>query len=179
MSAEGRKRQDPESVPDASEEDADWLSAISDVEKIDDDTSGSDFVEGEPTRGLAERFRQRQQIQPTITEDPMFAIDPHTVERIRRGKVPIQARIDLHGCTQEEALSAVNEFLEESWRLGHRLVLVITGKGTARDGGGVLRSAVPRWITEGRYRSHLVGIAPAEPRDGGDGAVYVMLRKQG
>ena len=56
--------------------------------------------------------------------------------------------------------------------------LVITGKGTARDGGGVLRSAVPRWITEGRFRSCLVGISAADRRHGGDGAVYVMLRRQ-
>ena len=88
------------------------------------------------------------------------------------------SEVDLHGCTQEEAFASVNQFLDQQWQAGHQLVLVITGKGTARDGGGVLRTAVPRWITEGRYRDCLVGIAAAESRDGGEGAIYVMLRKQ-
>ena len=60
---------------------------------------------------------------------------------------------------------------------GRRCLLVITGKGTARDGGGVLRSAVPRWITEGAHRERLIGIGPADSRHGGDGALYVLLRR--
>lgn len=176
MSSDRRKNEASESK--AGEADADWLDAISDVEKIDADTSGPDIVDSEPTTGLAERFRQRQHVEPTLTEDPGLSIDPHSMERIRRGKMPIEAQVDLHGCTQEEALSSVNDFLEDAWNRKRRLVLVITGKGTARDGGGVLRSAVPRWITEGRFRSCLVGISAADRRHGGDGAVYVMLRRQ-
>ncbi|HAC79705.1 MAG: Smr/MutS family protein [Candidatus Binatia bacterium] len=172
------RRKDEASESKGLDADADWLNAISDVEKIDAATSGPDIVDSEPTTGLAERFRQRQHVEPTLTEDPGLSIDPHSMERIRRGKMPIEAQVDLHGCTQEEALSSVNEFLEESWNAKRRLVLVITGKGTARDGGGVLRSAVPRWITDGRFRSCLVGISAADNRHGGDGAVYVMLRKQ-
>lgn len=163
----------------ASQDDADWLEAMSDVERMDEEDRGADVVDSEPTTGLAERFRQRQQTEPTLTEDPGMRIDPHSLERIRRGKMAIEAQIDLHGCTQEEAFSQVDTFLDESWRARRRLLLVITGKGTAIDGGGVLRSVVPRWITEGRFRDCLVGIAPADRRDGGDGAVYVMFHKQG
>jgi DNA-nicking Smr family endonuclease len=176
MSSDRRKNEASDSK--GVDEDADWLNAISDVEQMDGETSGPDIVDSEPTTGLAERFRQRQPVEPTLTEDPGLSIDGHSMERIRRGKMPIEAQVDLHGCTQEEALLAVNEFLEESWNGRRRLVLLITGKGTARDGGGVLRSAVPRWITEGRFRSCLVGISAADRRHGGDGAVYVMLRKQ-
>jgi DNA-nicking Smr family endonuclease len=178
MSADRRKQTETEVTPLPAGDDADWLDAISDVEQIDAEASGLDFVASEPTTGLAERFRQRQHVEPTITDDPAFAIDGHTMERIRRGKVRIEARVDLHGCTQEEAFTTVNQFLDQTWQAGQQLVLMITGKGTARDGGGVLRTAVPRWITEGRYRDCLVGIAAAEARDGGDGAIYVMLRKQ-
>jgi DNA-nicking Smr family endonuclease len=71
----------------------------------------------------------------------------------------------------------VQTFLTESLAAGHRCVLVITGKGTARDGGGVLRSAVPRWLTEGVHREHLIGIAAAYPQHGGEGALYVLLRR--
>ena len=172
------RRKDEPSESEAPEADADWLNAISDVEKIDTDAAAPDVVDSEPTTGLAERFRQRQHVEPTLTEDPGLSIDPHSMERIRRGKMPIEAQVDLHGCTQEEAISSVNQFLDESWTRKRRLVLVITGKGTARDGGGVLRSVVPRWITEGRFRSCLVGISAADRRHGGDGAVYVMLRRQ-
>ena len=172
------RRKDEPSESEAPDTDADWLNAISDVEKIDTDTAAPDVVDSEPTTGLAERFRQRQHVEPTLTEDPGLSIDPHSMERIRRGKMPIEAQVDLHGCTQEEAISSVNQFLDESWTRKRRLVLVITGKGTARDGGGVLRSVVPRWITEGRFRSCLVGISAADRRHGGDGAVYVMLRRQ-
>ena len=172
------RRKDEASESDSVEADADWLDAISDVEKIDGERAAPDVVDSEPTTGLAERFRQRQHVEPALTEDPGLSIDPHSMERIRRGKMPIEAQVDLHGCTQEEAVGAVNEFLELSWSRKRRLVLVITGKGTARDGGGVLRSVVPRWITEGRFRSCLVGISAADRRHGGDGAVYVMLRRQ-
>lgn len=179
MTAGGRRPEDPVAGEEAGQDDADWLEAMSDVERMDDEVRGADVVDSEPTTGLAERFRQRQQTEPTLTEDPGMQIDPHSLERIRRGKLAIEAQIDLHGSTQEEAFSQVDTFLDESWRLRRRLLLVITGKGTAIDGGGVLRSVVPRWITEGRFRDCLVGIAPANQRDGGDGAVYVMFHKQG
>jgi len=109
MSSDRRKNEVSE--PKAGEADADWLDAISDVEKIDADTGGPDIVDSEPTTGLAERFRQRQHVEPTLTEDPGLSIDPHSMERIRRGKMPIEAQVDLHGCTQEEALGSVDEFL--------------------------------------------------------------------
>ena len=176
MSSDRRKNDASDSEP--VDTDTDWLDAISDVDKIDAEIDGPDIVDSEPTTGLAERFRQRQPIEPTLTEDPGLSIDGHSMERIRRGKMPIEGQVDLHGRTQEEALVAVNDFLEESWNRKRRLVLVITGKGTARDGGGVLRSAVPRWITEGRFRTCLVGISAADQRHGGAGAVYVMLRRQ-
>jgi len=176
MSSDRRKKE----VSDKPEVDSDldWLDAISDVDKIDEAVSGSGVVDSEPSTGLAERFRQRQPTEEPLTQDPSLAIDGHSLERIRRGKMPIASQIDLHGCTQEEASRVVDEFLDESWRLGRRLVLVITGKGTARDGGGVLRSAVPGWITEGRFRRCLAGVAKADKRHGGDGALYVMLRRQ-
>jgi DNA-nicking Smr family endonuclease len=58
-------------------------------------------------------------------------------------------------------------------------VLVITGRGSGkeRQGGGVLKSAVPRWLDEPAFRSHVLAIATAQPRDGGSGALYVMLRR--
>jgi DNA-nicking Smr family endonuclease len=57
-------------------------------------------------------------------------------------------------------------------------VLVITGRGLGPSGAGVLRTAVPRWLEEDGLRRKILAIAPAQPRDGGTGALYLLLRRQ-
>ena len=66
-------------------------------------------------------------------------------------------------------------FVRTARACGKRCVLVITGRG--RLGGGVLKAAVPRWLDEPEFRPHLLAIATAQPRDGGTGALYLMLRR--
>jgi DNA-nicking Smr family endonuclease len=107
--------------------------------------------------------------------DRLSGIDRANAERLKRGKRRIEARLDLHGMTQDEAHRALFGFIRAARAAGRRCVLVITGRGSV--GGGVLRAAVPRWFEEAAFRPHLLGIAPAQPRDGGAGALYVMLRR--
>jgi DNA-nicking Smr family endonuclease len=117
---------------------------------------------------------------PAVAPPPLdrFAgIDRATAERLKRGQMAIEARLDLHGMTQEEAHRALAGFIVRSRAGSRRCVLVITGRGVA--GGGVLRAAVPRWLAEPPLRPHLLAIAPAQPRDGGGGALYVLLRRPG
>ena len=102
-------------------------------------------------------------------------IDRANAERLKRGQYKIEARLDLHGMTQDEAYRALLDFLRTARAAGKRCVLVITGRG--RIGGGVLKTAVPRWLDETLFRPHLLAIATAQPRDGGAGALYVMLRR--
>ena len=102
-------------------------------------------------------------------------IDRANAERLKRGKHQIEARLDLHGLTQEEAHRALLSFVRGARAVGKRCVLVITGRG--RLGGGILKEAVPRWLDEPDFRPHLLAIAAAQPRDGGGGALYVMLRR--
>lgn len=102
-------------------------------------------------------------------------LDRASAERLRRGRYPIEARLDLHGMTQEEAHRALKGFVAGSRRLGRRTVLVITGHG--RSSGGVLKSAVPRWLHEPDLRPHVLALTPARPQDGGSGALYLLLRK--
>jgi DNA-nicking Smr family endonuclease len=94
---------------------------------------------------------------------------------LKRGKHKIEARLDLHGMTQQEAHHALARFIRAARSEGKRCVLVITGRGSV--GGGVLRAAVPRWFEEPEFRPHLLAISTAQPRDGGAGALYVMLRR--
>ncbi len=103
-------------------------------------------------------------------------VDKRTVARLRRGQLPIDARIDLHGLTQREAHRELAAFLEDSRDAQRRTVLVITGKG--EGGQGVLREAVPRWINEAALRPLVLALAPAQPKDGGTGALYLLLRRR-
>ena len=77
--------------------------------------------------------------------------------------------------TQIEAHQALARFVVGSRFTGRRCVLVITGHG--RFSGGVLKEAVPRWLHEAEMRRHVLAIAPAQPRHGGTGALYALLRR--
>jgi DNA-nicking Smr family endonuclease len=107
--------------------------------------------------------------------DAFAGLDKASAERLKRGRYPIEARLDLHGMTQEQAHRALNGFVSRSRAIGRRVVLVITGHG--RFSGGILKAAVPRWLNEPGLRPHLLATASAQPRDGGTGALYLLLRK--
>lgn len=102
-------------------------------------------------------------------------IDRRIVTRIKRGDMRVDARLDLHGLTQHAAYRALAHFIATAAADGVRLALVITGKG--RDGEGVLREAVPRWLNEPVNRAHILAVTPAPPRYGGGGALCVLLRR--
>lgn len=102
-------------------------------------------------------------------------IDRRTLTRIKRGELAIDARLDLHGRTQEAAHRALVRFIATSAADGARLALVITGKG--RGGEGVLREAVPRWLAEPAMRARILAVTPAAAKHGGGGALYVLLRR--
>lgn len=110
--------------------------------------------------------------------DRFSGIDRANAERLKRGLHRIEARLDLHGMTQSEAHRALFAFVHASRDAGLRCVLVITGRGFGPNGPGVLKSSVPRWLEQPVLRRQLLAIAPAQPRHGGAGALYVLLRRQ-
>lgn len=103
-------------------------------------------------------------------------IDKRTAERFRKGQREIEGRLDLHGMTQDAAWRRLVSTIERAHRDGKRALLVITGKGSS--GGGVLRTTVPRWLTEAPLKPLVLAHAPAQPKDGGSGALYVLLRRK-
>jgi DNA-nicking Smr family endonuclease len=111
-------------------------------------------------------------------------LDRRSAERLKRGQYPIDARLDLHGMTQDEAHGALGAFLARAEAHGLRCLLVITGKGFRRAGddgpenGGVLRRAVPRWLNEAPNRARVLAFTPAQPQHGGGGALYVLVRRR-
>jgi DNA-nicking Smr family endonuclease len=110
--------------------------------------------------------------------DRFAGIDRANAERLKRGHHRIEARLDLHGMTQSEAHRAVAAFVHASSDSGLRCVLVITGRGLGPNGPGVLKSAVPRWLEQAGLRRQILAIAPAQPRHGGAGALYLLLRRR-
>ena len=96
--------------------------------------------------------------------------------RLARGREALAARIDLHGMTQDAARAALTAFIRRSADDGWRAVLVITGKGAGGD--GVLRRRVPDWLGEGPLRDHVAGVSEAHRRHGGEGALYVALKRR-
>jgi len=120
-----------------------------------------------------------------VTKPKVLALDGHTKERLKRGDGAPEARLDLHGMTQAAAHKALLSFLQKAHKKGARLALVVTGRGNpdkenpawAAKPHGVLKEMVPRWLNEGEFAAFITGTAPAHIRHGGDGALYVYLRK--
>jgi DNA-nicking Smr family endonuclease len=114
---------------------------------------------------------------------PLAPLGRRLRQRVARGREPIADRIDLHGMTQSRAHAALLRFLQRAQANDARIVLVVTGKGRAMADGrrdserGVLRRQVPLWLSLPEFRSLVVGFEDAHIGHGGEGALYVRLRR--
>ncbi|MDE2182568.1 MAG: Smr/MutS family protein [Alphaproteobacteria bacterium] len=116
-------------------------------------------------------------------------VDAGTARKLARGELDADAKLDLHGLSEAAAHRALANFVQNAHRRGARLLLIVTGKG-ARDpdapfdlefagrSRGVLKTMVPRWLDEPPLAGSIVLKRPAHRRHGGDGALYVYLRKR-
>ena len=116
--------------------------------------------------------------QPCLAHGQVAGVDRRTAERLKRGKMQVDGRLDLHGMTQAEAHRALDAFIAASYDAGRRTLLVITGKGQGKQEGGVLRGKVPQWLNQAPNRGRVLAFDYAQQRDGGTGALYVMLRRK-
>ncbi len=103
-------------------------------------------------------------------------IEPNRRHRIVKQREPIGGRLDLHGLTQDRARTDLEAFLRRAWDDGWRAVLVITGKGV--QGDGVLRRRTPEWLAAPHLAHIVAGISEAHRRHGGEGALYVALKRK-
>lgn len=113
-------------------------------------------------------------------------VDGRTGERLRRGTMAPDSKLDLHGLTENAAHRVLWSFLQTAHKRGDRLVLVVTGKGARTSSGpfdlgqgsrGVLKTMVPRWLGEPQFARLIADTRGAHRRHGGEGALYVYLRK--
>lgn len=113
-----------------------------------------------------------------LSHGSLADIDRRTAQRLQRGRLPIEATLDLHGLTQQAAHQALDSFVERSSALGRRCVLIVTGKGRGREESGVLRRQVPLWLNQAPLRSQVLAFDYARPEHGGLGALYLLLRRR-
>lgn len=118
--------------------------------------------------------------KPTVPKRPAPRapehIEPGRKRRLVRERDPIEARLDLHGLDYDRARAALHGFIRRSVDLDLRAVLVITGKGAFGD--GVLRRFAPEWLAEPGMAPLIAGLSWAHRRHGGEGALYVALKRR-
>ena len=102
-------------------------------------------------------------------------IDGASSKKLRAGKFDVEARLDLHGMTQQRAFLSLQNFIQTSVMNQFRTILVITGKGTG--GRGILRNQFPEWLRTETCAQHVLAFGQAQAKDGGSGAFYIRLRR--
>jgi DNA-nicking Smr family endonuclease len=108
---------------------------------------------------------------------PLAPLGKRERAKLSRGRSEIEARLDLHGMTQMRAHRALAGFLQRAHHDGLTFVLVITGKGRSGGESGVLRRQVPEWLRLPEFRALVVGFEEAHIGHGGEGALYVRIRR--
>jgi DNA-nicking Smr family endonuclease len=113
---------------------------------------------------------------PKAAAPPLAPLGRRMKQRVARGKEQIDAKLDLHGLTQSEAHGELLRFLRRANARDARLVLIITGKGRGGE-PGVLRRQVPHWLALPEFRDLVIGFEEAHGTHGGEGALYVRVRR--
>lgn len=144
------------------------------VKAVDPDESARAYLRALVAGGTA-RFETSD--DGSRIEGRRVDLDARVLRRLRRGELPIDARCDLHGLSTGEARTRVEEFVSRSRARGERVLLIIHGRGLHSPGrSGVLRGEIGSWLSQGAASAQVAAFSTAIPDDGGDGAVYVLLR---
>ena len=117
----------------------------------------------------------RRKISATPKVNDPFShadIDKNTYKKLVKGKIGIEAKLDLHGLSQDQAHDKFCAFITRTHKGGKRCVLVVTGKGR-----GILKSALYEWALSSAVSHLILKVATAQPKDGGDGAFYIYLKR--
>jgi DNA-nicking Smr family endonuclease len=121
--------------------------------------------------------------QPALAVGKVVDMDKRTARRLKRGELPVDGRIDLHGLTLDQAHGALTSYLRGAHNRGARCVVVVTGKGKGGEGPngektGKIRRETPHWLNQSALRPLVLAVTEARTHDGGTGAFYVLLKRK-
>ncbi len=142
----------------------------------------SSLLEAQEAKGL-----EKKELVSPITLTPQQAkipyqkreYDPRTKQSLGKGHVHIEASLDLHGLNRDQSERAVYRFIRKAYQEQKRIVLIVTGKGRFSPSGvSVLRQELPRWLKGDELSDIVLFYKIAKPKDGGDGAFYILLKKK-
>ena len=163
-----------------------WRMMTKDVKKM----PGKDYQAAEAALPVPKKAPQERVVMRTEKEEQKQRLgqdlDRRTEERLRKGQIPVEATLDMHGMTQDQAHGALIPFIQNAQAQGKRCVLVVTGKGRGSAEAsddifapkpGVLKRRTPDWLSADDMKPYILKFVPAQKNDGGDGALYVYLRR--
>lgn len=128
------------------------------------------------TDTLPPALKPKGHSRPKAPPRPPDPVEPGRKRLLTRERVSVDARLDLHGLDYDRARAALRQFIARGRDEGWRHVLIITGKGM--EGEGVLRRFTPVWLAEPGVREAVAGVSAAHRRHGGEGALYVALKRK-
>nr|WP_321257193.1 Smr/MutS family protein [uncultured Pseudodesulfovibrio sp.] len=172
-----------------------FMAAMRGVKKMDgasgrqvtpqSETAPSQVVsaEDEAKNDLQRFMRGDIEFELEYTDEFMYGyvrgLDIKVFQQLKAGSLSVATHLDLHGMTADQAQENLLFFIRESYLQGHRCVLVVTGRGKNSPGGqSILRTGTETWLTKEPLRRVVLAFCTAQPKDGGAGALYVLLRKQ-
>ena len=123
-------------------------------------------------------FKNNREIQELDPKKVPSGISASQADKLKKGKIRPERTIDLHGFTQFRAHSYINDEIIKCYKNNIRSILIITGKKFGKTGAeGVLKKEVPKWLNLSPLKEIILMTSWATPRDGGEGALYVLLRR--
>lgn len=187
----GKKTRDPAPEPDPVEDEmGDFFAAMQGVKPMEGGgrsippkpTTATPPPEQDPVSELQRLVGGELSFELEYTDEYMYGhvrgLDPKVLRKLKAGAYSVEAHQDLHGLNADQAQDALLFFLRESQLQGKRCVLVVTGRGKNSPGGqSVLKREVQDWLVREPLRRSVLAFCTANPKDGGAGAMYVLLRK--
>ncbi|MFH1157460.1 MAG: Smr/MutS family protein [Pseudomonadota bacterium] len=177
-----KKRRIPGSKEDEGSEDL-WHSVTRSVTPYSLHKNGSPKTAAASVKKSSEKVPPPQKVLRRAPSFPPAAgkilprgFDRSTEMKLRRGQLPLEGRLDLHGLTQGEAFDRLFRFIKSAVAGRKRTVLIITGRGGLQS-GGVLKRMLPLWLEDTELGKHVIALTQAAQKDGGAGAFYLRLRK--
>ena len=164
-----------------------WLEAVKDIKK----TASDKVVSSAKPKPVMPKEKVYYAVKQEFSTYSKFlddfengGIDKSTLRKFKREEFRVEAVLDLHGLTEDEAFAKVDSFIPQNYALGRRCVMIITGKGIRVHpdedifaAKGVLRKQVPQWLNMARLRAMILIYKHPSEKMGGSGALYILLRR--